>query len=171
MLHNTYVGQVSLTDAEICFTVSAAESSPADDKDKSTRETAAHTDVEAEKAQHTTRCNKDLQSKRHIDMNMQHTSDCKLFNIPRTGLYEYFLGKVKVRGYLATIRKQLIEHKGKVQCGTDVLLITSKNLGKLIKTLDGMIDNIQSPKNGKKRIANRLSSLCKISTDFAVQQY
>ena len=170
-----------MTDAEICFTVFAAESSPADDKDKSTRETAAHIDVEAEKAQHTTRCNKDLQSKRHIDMNMQHTSDCELFNIPRTGLYEYFLRKLKVRGYLATIRKQLIEHKGKVQCGTDVLLITSKNLGKLIKTLDGMIDNIQRSKNvnkrrarrlsSRKRIARRLSSRCKISTDFAVQQY
>jgi len=155
--------------------VFVAESSPAEDKSlvkktkchkrtvKSTKETAAGTDVKAEKAQYAASCDEEQKKcKRHTDINMQRTSACKLFNVPQTGLYEYLLAKLKRPAFVAKMRKQLVKHEGSVQCGKDVVCIAKKNLVKLLRILD-TTDNTDVLKSGKKRTARRLSKLLQVA--------
>jgi len=126
---------------------------------KSRQETAAaYTDTEAEEAQ-STGCNEE--QKKCQKHNKQHTSP-ELLNLPESGLYQYFLTKLKSTAYLQEMRKQLIKHKGRVQCGKDVVCIARKKLAKLLNTLD-KVSNTEGLKS-KKQIARRLSKLLQVAT-------
>jgi len=160
--------------SEYCFSVSVAESPPAEGKSsyketstkcrkhavESKTEMAGYAGSEVQKMQtyassyngEQTKC------KRHTDVSMRHTPACKLFTLPRSGLYEYFFAKLKRRAYLAKMKKQLVKHEGKVQCGKDVMHIDRKHLAKLLKLLN-KIDDADSLKNKKKQIARKLSRL------------
>jgi len=53
----------------------------------------------------------------------QRSSICKLITFPETGLYKYFLAKIK---------RKLVLYEGKLKCGKYVMCISRKNLAKLI---------------------------------------
>ena len=130
---------------------------------KSKKATAKYTDVEVNTAQYVPSCNEEQKKcKKHCDVNMQSTSACKLLCIPRTGLYEYLLTKLKRPAYLARMSKQLVKHEGTVQCGKDVVCIARKNLVKLLRVLDS-VDNIAGLKSRKKQTARRLSKLLQVA--------
>jgi len=153
-----------------CFTVFVAEPSPAEEKSsakktltksqkgkaKSVKESAACTDTEVEKAQNAASCNEQKKRKRCMNISKQHSPACKLFTLPRSGLYGYLLAKLKRPAYLGKMRKQLVKHEGKVQCGKDVICIARKHLAKLLKLLD-KIDNSDGFKDRQKQTARALS--------------
>lgn len=93
-----------------------------------------------------------------MDINVAHTPACKLFTLPQSGLYEYFLAKLKRPAYLAKMRKQIVKHEGKVQCGKDVVCLARKHLAKLLKVLD-KTDDTDGLKNRRKQTARTLSRL------------
>ena len=153
-----------------CFTVFVAEPSPAKEKSsakktltksqkhkaKNVKESAACTETEVEKAQNAASRSEQKKRKRCLDISMQHSPACKLFALPRSGLYEYLLAKLKRPAYLGKMRKQLVKHEGKVKCGKDVMCIARKHLAKLLKLLD-KIDNSDGLKDRKKQTAKTLS--------------
>ena len=115
-----------------------------------------------DKVQYVGSCNKkEKKRKKHCDISMQSTSACKLLHIPRTGLYEYLLTKLKHPAYIARMRKQLVKHDGNVRYGKDVMCIARKNLVKLLRVLDN-VDNTGGLKSRKKQAARRLSKLLQL---------
>ena len=126
---------------------------------KCTGKSAEETGAEVETAQCAAGCHEEQKKcKRDIDSNARHTPSCKLFIFPQSGLYEYFLAKLKRPAYLGKMRKQLIKHEGRVRCGKDVVCIARKHLTKLLKLLN-KTDSSDGLKNTKKQTARTLSRL------------
>jgi len=128
---------------------------------ESKKETSAYTDSElSEKTTCTSSGSNEEQKKcrRHSGVSAQRPPGCKLFKLPETGLYEYFLAKLKRQAHLAKMRKQLVKHEGKLQYGKVVMCISRKNLAKVLSLLD-KVNNSDNLKNRKKQTARRLSKL------------
>jgi len=145
-----------------CFTVFTAESSPAEGK-SSVKETSTKRRKHAVKSKTQkadcadTELDK-MPSAASSNEKSKHTPACKLFTLPQSGLYEHFLAKLKCRAYLARMKKQLVKHEGKVQCGKDVICLERKHSAKLLRLLN-KIDDADGLKKRKKQTARKLSRL------------